>query len=197
MLVRSWCKKCYLNMDDWAVGKGKISTRRIKGMKVTIARRKLSQKEITDVVVDIKQFPDLAYIKPTLLVSFSEIYVAEVDRLFAGFCAVETYKGIRKLGPIAVSSHFQKHGVGMALMMKVVEESKGKRTYFGTSNQKIREYGLSVGAVEYRNAWALPADIKRASVHLILGYLSFTYIYEMVRKFLKYGRHRYTFFVLP
>jgi len=166
-------------------------------MVVTIIQRKLSQEEITKVLVDIKQFPDLAYIKPTLLTSFSEIYVAEVEGEFAGFCAVETYKGIRKLGPIAVCTRFQKYGVGMALMMKILEESKGKRTYFGTSNQKIRKYGLSVGAVEYRNVWKLPADIRQASVHLILGYLSAKYLYEMLRKFIKYGRHRYTFFVLP
>jgi GNAT superfamily N-acetyltransferase len=164
---------------------------------IQIVKRKLLAEEIREIRVDIRTFPDLAFIKPGLLESFSEIYVAEYGGKFAGFCAVESYRSARKLGPIAVKKEYQKNGIGLALMYRVLAESKGKRTYFGTSNQKLREYGLSIGAIEYTSLLKLPNDIKRSSIHYLIEYMSFRYLYEVVRKLIKYGRNRYTYFLLP
>lgn len=165
-------------------------------MTITIAKRSLTSREIATIAIDIENFPDLAFVKPELLTSFSDVLVAEVDGEFAGFCAADEYRGLRKLGPIAVMRKYQGTGVGKELMKKIVETSRGKRTYLGTSNYKAKAFFRKLGAKEYGSIFQVPREILWATVHFLSGYWSVRYVYEGLRKRLKYGRGKYTFFEL-
>jgi GNAT superfamily N-acetyltransferase len=159
-------------------------------------RRKLSASEILTISQSIMEFPDLAYIKPALLASFDDVIVAEVNGQFAGFCAAEEYRGLKKLGPIALAKQYQGTGVGKELMMKVFEENRGKRVYLGTSNAKVKAFIRQFPVKEYPTYMSVPAEIRRASLHFLLEYFSIKYIFEGLRKRIQYGREKYVFFEL-
>jgi len=163
---------------------------------ICIVPRALTAEEQHAIIQAIRTFPDLAYVRPKLLASFTETYVAEVQGEFAGFCAVETYRGMRKLGPIAVLPKFHHSGAGKTLMMYMFTQNKGKNAYFGSSNPKVQALARKMGAVEFVSVWQVPKSVRLAALHLIVGYLSPRYFWEMIRKKLKYGRGRYIFFRL-
>ncbi len=162
-----------------------------------ISCRAITQSEYSSSRKAIKLFPDLSFLKYSVVQHLTECYVAEIDGVFAGFCGIQYGRGWWKLGPIVVLPEFQKHGVGSALLLHVVEKSKNRPTYFGTSNIKIKEYGRKIGAKEIGSFFSLPWAIKLAAIGFLFEYLSLQFLWESLRKFFRYGRGKYTYFLLP
>lgn len=161
-----------------------------------ITERLVTREEYDATQIAVRQFPDLSFLKFTVVQHLSECYVAEVNGRFAGFCGIQYGFGWWKLGPIVVLPEYQKSGVGSALLHKVVEVSSKRPTYFGTSNTQVKEFGKSIGAREIGNFLQLPFAIKLAAAYFLLEYMSPYYLWESMRKYVRYGRGTYTYFLL-
>lgn len=162
---------------------------------ISIEKRALSEQEIALLVEEVKQFKDLAYVKPHLWRSFTDVTVAMVDGEFAGCCATELRFGWRKIGPIAVRRVFHNLHVGAQLLRSVLEERKQEQFYFGTSHKKLKEFVKQFPHIKKVPRLRLPFFVLLSTLFYIIEYMSLQYLIEGVRKRIQFGRDIYEFYI--
>lgn len=151
-------------------------------MAITIERRKLSESEILELVKDIRQFPNLAYVSPNRWRSFKNPYCISVEGNFAGVCVIYYIKNWIKLGPFVLLEKYHNKGLGKKLFQKIIQDNIKLSIFAASSNPAVQHLITSYNFQRVPNFFFLPIPIKFFLIRQFIEYLNLIFVYECIRK---------------
>ncbi|MCR4328993.1 MAG: GNAT family N-acetyltransferase [Candidatus Roizmanbacteria bacterium] len=161
---------------------------------LVIRKTKLSKKNISELVSEIKHFKHLTYFGNKTWQSFDTIYGAYVDNELAGVLAVNHCLQWGKIGPLVVLSRFQNQKIASKLVAHVINQEKCK-LYLASANPAVWKI-VSTHAFRSLSQWfKLPIEIYfiylKLIVTMILNRELLFLIAELKRKKTVVHNHRH------
>lgn len=164
-------------------------------LSINIGRRSLTVNEVDLLMMDIKRYPDLIYVKKSRLQSFKKVYVLEEDNAFVGICGVYEIDSWVKLGPLVFLNKFHGKGYGRLLLTKIVSEYSHKNIFITSSNSAVQKIMSTLGFKEVEGYLALPCEIKYFLIAHFYEHIHWRLITEFIRKFFLMKRNERKFYI--
>ncbi len=164
-------------------------------MKVSITRRKLAELEISDLVKNIRLFPNLAYVSPSRWRHFTDPYCILVDGHFAGACAIYSFKNWVKLGPLVILQKHHDKGLGKKLLRNIINDYNKTSIFIASSNPAVQHIVTSYNFQLISSFLSLPRDVQLFLFRQLVEHLNVFFILEGIRKKIFLKRPGVKFFV--
>lgn len=150
-------------------------------MEVKIAKRRLSEKEVSMLVDEIRKFPNPLTGKKTWQ-SLQKVYILSNKEDLIGVCGVNQLDNWVKLGPFVVLKKYHHKGYGKKILETIVKDYSKANLYIGSRNPAVAKIAISLGFHEANNIWTLPNTIRLYLVENILQNINIDYIKQFIRK---------------
>ncbi len=162
-------------------------------MVISIVRRKLTELEITELVENVRIFPNLAYVSPNRWRHFADPYCLLVDGHFAGVCAIYNFKNWVKLGPLVLLQKFHGKGLGKNLLHKIIQDNINTSIFIVSSNPAVQYIVTSCDFQHISSYFSLPLSVQLFLIQQLVEHLNFSFIREGIRKkfFLRRGEIKF------
>lgn len=151
-------------------------------MAISIVRRMLTDPEITELVENIRLFPDLAYVSPKRWKHFTDPYCIIVNGHFAGICAIYTFNIWVKLGPLVLLKKYQGNGLGKKLLTNIFEDYHDKSIFIASSNPIVQHIAKTNKFTELSSFFSLPREIQSFLLKHLAEHMNTQFIVEGIRK---------------
>ena len=161
-----------------------------------IYRRKLNPEEISALVHDTEQFPNLVYVHPTRWQGFARPYIIEDDSGFAGACQVYEFANWIKVGPFVILQKSQGKGLSKHLIRQIMADHQNKNILVVSSNPALQHVLRSAGFIEKTNYLQLPAPVKLFLIGQLVEYFNLRLVTEFFRKLFVFRRGPIHFYLL-
>lgn len=163
-------------------------------MAITIVQRKLTESEITELVENVRLFPNLAYVSPSRWRHFTNPYCILVDGYFAGVCAIYSFKNWVKLGPLVILKKHQGKGLGKKLLHKIIHDHNDRSIFIASSNPVVQYIVTCFDFQQISSFFSLPKDVQLFLIRQLVEHLNIAFITESIRKKLFLRRSGIKFF---
>ena len=150
-------------------------------MEVTLATRRLTEKESDMLVEEIKKFPNPFTDKKTWL-GLEKVCIAYVQENLAGVCGARQLAGWIKLGPFVVFEKYQGKGLGRTIIERVIKNYPHENLFIGSRNKKVMKLAISLGFREEKHIWRLSGSILRYLIENMCVNISPYNFKEFIRK---------------
>jgi len=164
-------------------------------MTISIIRRKLAESEINKLVVNVRLFPNLAYVSPKHWLYFTDPYCLLINGRFAGVCVIHTLKNWVKLGPLVILQNYHGKGLGKTLLQKVIKDQSSRSLFIASSNPVVQHIITSSNFQQILSFFSLPKEIQLFLVKQLIEYISIPYIFEIIRKKFSLRRGEVKFYI--
>lgn len=162
-------------------------------MNITIVRRSLKDQEIALLIRDARFFPDIAYVSKVRWKRFSNPYIIEINKSFAGICALYTFDMWVKIGPLELLKKYHRKGLGKYLLHRIIDDYKDRSIILASSNPATQHIAETLEFKTVPNFMSLPKTVRRFLLRQLIEHMNFLFFYEGIRKkfFLKRKNIRY------
>ena len=149
---------------------------------IKIIRRSLNENEINLLMMDIRLYPDLVFVKESRFRKYNDAYIVEQDKEFVGLCGIYEMKDWVKLGPLVFLKKFHGKGYGKILLNKIVNDYSDKNIFITSSNIAVQKIISRLDFKEVAGYFNLPLPILLSLIEQLYEHIHWKMVTEFFRK---------------
>lgn len=161
-------------------------------MNISIKRRRLTETEMDQLIVDTTLFPHIAYVSKNRWRRMKIPYCLMVGGQFAGVCGIYSFDKWIKIGPLVLLQKYHGLGLGKHLFKVIFDDHKKTSIFITSSNPAVHQIMSSFDFQELPSFFSIPFKVKMFLIRQLTEHLNFSVAKEGIRKmFLPKGKRKY------